>query len=98
MATPRDPLEDIALRFEIRWAEENARARPDDLDALRMLAYAYSAAGRHEEALREDVRLVERAPERADLHYDLACSQALVGRTDEAFASLRRAVDLGFDD
>jgi tetratricopeptide (TPR) repeat protein len=98
MPPPADPLDEIALRFEIRWAEAHARARPEDLDALRMLAYAYSAAGRHEEALVEDRRLVERAPERADLHYDLACSLALLGRRDEAFASLGRALDLGFDD
>jgi tetratricopeptide (TPR) repeat protein len=95
---PADPLDEIASRFEIRWAEEHARAKPDDLDALRMLAYAYSAAGRHEDALREDRALVERAPDRSDLHYDLACSFALLGRRDEAFDSLERALDLGFDD
>jgi tetratricopeptide (TPR) repeat protein len=93
-----DPLDDIATRFEVRWAEAHAHARPDDLEALRSLAYAYSAAGRHEDALREDRRLVERAPDRADFHYDLACSYALLGRRDEAFASLGRALDLGFDD
>jgi hypothetical protein len=98
MASPADPLDEIALRFEVRWAEEHALARPDDLDARRMLAYAYSAAGRHADALREDLLLVAREPDRADLHYDLACSQALSGLADEAFASLGRALDLGFDD
>ncbi len=96
--SPQDPLDAIASRFEVRWAEEHARSRPDDLDAVRFLAYAYSGAGRHEDALREDLRLVERAPDRADLHYDLACSYALVGRQDEAFAALERAIALGFDD
>jgi thioredoxin-like negative regulator of GroEL len=94
----RDPLEEIGLRFEVSVAEEHVRSHPDDLDALRALAYAYTAAGRLEEALAADVDLVRRDPSRADLRYDLACSYALLGRKDEAFTELDRALDLGFDD
>jgi Flp pilus assembly protein TadD len=93
-----ESLDEIGRRFEVRWAEAHSRGRPDDLEALRVLAYLYSSQGRHEDALREDLRLVAAAPERADLHYDLACSQALLGRKDDAFASLERAVALGFGD
>jgi Flp pilus assembly protein TadD len=88
-------LDDIGARFEIALLEENARLREGEIDALRHLAYAYSAAGRHEDALAADRRLVQMEPERGDLHYDLACSLALVGRVDEAFLSLGRAIDLG---
>jgi thioredoxin-like negative regulator of GroEL len=98
MQRPRNPLEEIGLRFEVDVAEENARAHPEDLDALRGLAYAYTAIGRLDEALAADLALVHREPTRADLRYDLACSYALVGRKDEAFAELTRAIDLGFDD
>ena len=93
-----DPLEEIACRFEVRMAEEHARACPADLDALRALAYAYTAARRYEEALSTDLALVARDPSRADLCYDLACSYALLRRADEAFDALERALALGFDD
>jgi tetratricopeptide (TPR) repeat protein len=93
-----DAIEEISARFLLRVAEAHARANPGDLDALRELAYAYTAAGRLEEALAADRELVAREPLHADLHYDLACSFALLHRGDEAFASLTRALDLGFTD
>ena len=94
----RTPLEEIGLRFETAVAEEHARCHPDDVEALRAVAYAYTAAGRLEEALAADLDLVRREPSRSDLQYDLACSYALLHRDEEAFESLHRAIDLGFDD
>lgn len=91
-----DPIDDIGHRFEVRWAEEHSRSNPADLDALRMLAYAYSGAGRHEDALEVDRRLVAAEPDRTDLHYDLACSLALTGRKDEAFEALAKVIALGW--
>jgi tetratricopeptide (TPR) repeat protein len=93
----KDAIEEISSRFLLRVAEAHARAHPGDLDALRELAYAYTSAGRLEDALATDRELVAREPLHADLHYDLACSFALLGRSDDAFASLARALDLGFD-
>src|SRR5262245_21940524 len=91
-------LEELGLRFEVSLAEEQARAHPDDIDALRVLAYAYTAVGRLEEALQADLRLVRHDPKRAEFRYDLACSFALLDRKDEAFEELERALDLGFAD
>ena len=93
----KDAIEEISSRFLLAVAEAHARAHPGDLDALRELAYAYTAAGRLDDALAADRELVAREPLRADLHYDLACSFALLARSDDAFASLGRALDLGFD-
>ena len=93
-----DPLTQIGLRFEVAMAESHARAHPDDFDAQRLLAYAYTGAGLHAQALEADLRLVALHPERSELHYDLACSYALLDRADEAFAALDAAVELGFDD
>jgi Flp pilus assembly protein TadD len=93
-----DPLDELGLAFEIALTREHADAHPDDLDALRALAYAYTGAGRLDEALAVDRDLCTRAPDRADLRYDLACSYALLKRLDEAFAELGKALDLGFDD
>ena len=79
-------------------AEEHSRLRPDDTEALRALAYAYTAAERYEDALTADRALVAREPERADFRYDLACSYALLNRPDEAYHELDQALALGFDD
>ena len=93
-----DPLDEIGLHFEVALSREHARAHPDDLDALRALGYAYTGAGRNQEALAVDEELCARAPDRADFRYDLACSYALLVRLDEAFTALGKALDLGFDD
>lgn len=46
------------------------------------------------EALLE--KILKRWPNDAQGHYNLACLQALTGRSDEALRNLRRAVELGF--
>ncbi len=96
---PQDPaLVAMGRAFEIEMAEEWLRLHPDEAETLRWLAYAYTAAKRYDEALAADLRLVAARPERAELHYDLACSYALVHRVDDAYDSLERALALGFDD
>ena len=96
--TRPDALTEIGLRFEVSMAEAHARAHPEDFEAQRALAYAYTEAGRHALALEADLRLVALHPERSELHYDLACSYALLDRADEAFAALDAAVERGYDD
>lgn len=96
--TSPDALTEIGLRFEVLMAEAHARAHPEDFEAQRLLAYAYTGAGRHAQALEADLRLVSLHPERSELRYDLACSYALLDRTDEAFAALDAALERGFDD
>jgi tetratricopeptide (TPR) repeat protein len=98
MSRRPDPLDELGLDFEVALSREHARAHPDDLDALRALAYACTGAGRLTEALEVDRELCARAPDRADFRYDLACSYALLKRPDEAFVELEKALDLGFDD
>lgn len=98
MPAPPDPIDEISRRFEVRMAEEHAGLRPADTEALRALAYAYTAAERYEDALKTDRALVAREPTRADFRYDLACSYALLHRADEAFDALDEALSLGFDD
>ena len=53
-------------------------------------------AKRYEEAEQTARALVDRVPERATAHYNLACVLALRGRTDAALGSLQRAVELGW--
>jgi Flp pilus assembly protein TadD len=91
-------LDSIGRRFQTSVMEQWVAQHPEDLDGLRFLAYAYTGEGRLEEALAADLRLTTLAPDRAELHYDLGCSYALLGRKDEAFRSLEKAVALGFSD
>lgn len=72
--------------------------RRENLDALVELGAALSRLRRFEEGLEVDNRLVRLRPDEPVVHYNLACSLALLGRTDEALDSLERAVDLGYED
>jgi tetratricopeptide (TPR) repeat protein len=98
MAQELSGLDLAALRFQIGICEEVLRISPADTEALRFLAHAYIAVGRLDDGLAADRRLVELLPHDPRARYNLACSCALTGRTDEALDRLREACDLGFDD
>ena len=67
------------------------------MDALIPLAEAYTRKGFHKKALELDERLARLRPKDAVVYYNLACSFALMGRKEEAFGALERAVSLGWD-
>jgi Flp pilus assembly protein TadD len=98
MAQELSGLDLAALRFQIHIYEEVLRNQPDETEALRFLAHAYIAVGSLEDALRADRRLAELLPRDPRVRYNLACSCALSGLSDEALGQLREACDLGFDD
>lgn len=50
--------------------------------------------GRHEELIEQMRPMVEREPHYPMLFYNLACSEAALGRVDDALADLRRAVEM----
>ncbi|HEX5137618.1 MAG TPA: hypothetical protein VFY93_11630 [Planctomycetota bacterium] len=87
-----------ALRFQVGICEEILRQAPGDTEALRFLSHAYFAVGRKEEGLAVDRRLADLLPRDARARYNLACSCALLGHTEEALLRLREACQLGFDD
>jgi len=91
-------IELAGIRFQVAIFEEALRRRPDDSESLRYLAHAYSVLGRLADGLEADRRLAAILPRDARVRYNLACSLALNGRTDEAFACLDQAVRLGFSD
>jgi len=95
---PPDAIELAGLRFQVAVAEEALQARPEDCDLLRFLAHAYTLLGRNEDGLKADRRVVELLPRDPRARYNLACSLALAGRTDEALQALQEAVRLGFED
>lgn len=84
--------------FEIELFETALRHQPENVDALYSLGNAYTRVGRYEEGLRIDRQLAEIFPENPTVHYNLACSLALLGRNDSALETLHYALEIGFDD
>ena len=72
--------------------------RRENLAALVELGAVLTRLGRYDEGLLVDQRLVRLEPEEPIVHYNLACSLALLGRADDAIDELTRAVDLGYED
>ncbi|MBM3977095.1 MAG: hypothetical protein FJ299_08910 [Planctomycetes bacterium] len=104
--TPLSDLElpaDLALQltcvgdeFLVRCLRYETSIRPTNLGALAELGHALTRLRRFEEGLDVDRALARLCPEDPLVHYNLACSLALLERRDEAFGALERAVELGY--
>ena len=86
------------LEFEIVFLEGVIRRDPDFVEALQILGDAYTKTGQCEKGLKVDRRLAKLCPDNALVFYNLACSYSLLGKITAAFAALRRAIRLGYDD
>jgi tetratricopeptide (TPR) repeat protein len=84
--------------FEIIFYENLLKNRPNFIQALVSLGDAYTRKGFYNEGLEVDRKLVQLKPEDPVVHYNLACSLSLVGEVEQAFAELKKAVLLGYDD
>jgi len=83
---------DFELDFFGRLLERDAY----HVAALRAHAQNLAARGHLSRALQMDRRLVRLQPDRPIPWYNLACSYALLGMAELAFAALQRAVDNGY--
>ncbi len=90
-------MEKRDLAFEIRFFERLVKDHPGFVDALMPLAEAYTRAGRFDLGLRIDKRLARLRRQDPVVHYNLACSYALVGEKESAFRALAKALELGFE-
>lgn len=86
------------LNFEIRFYEKLVKGKRDFVDALIPLAEAYTKKGLYEKGLKIDRRLSRLLKDDDIVHYNLACSLALLGQEKQALTALKRAVRLGYDD
>ena len=87
-----------ARRLEVAFLE-GVRARlPRHPAVIESLGCLYTEMGRYQEGLAADREMVKIQPGSPTAWYNLACSLALTGQTDDAFAALERAVALGYDD
>ena len=84
--------------FEIAFYEGVLKQNPNHIDSLMLLAEAYTQKGLCEKGLALDQRLAVLCPDDPFVHYNLACSYALTGKTEEAFQSLEQAIHLGYSD
>ncbi len=83
---------------ELAFLEKVAGRLPEDLEILQALADLYTRTGKHDAGLAIDKRLSQERPNDETVWYNLGCSYALVGRVDDAFEALARAIELGYGD
>ncbi|MFH1498259.1 MAG: hypothetical protein ABII82_10585 [Verrucomicrobiota bacterium] len=92
MARKEDP------HFDIAFYESVLRRDSSYVDVIELLGGLYTKTGRIADGLKMDRKLVRLQPGNAMAHYNLACSLALSKRLPDAMKSLRRAIELGYDD
>jgi tetratricopeptide (TPR) repeat protein len=86
------------LDFELSFFAGVLERLPDYVDVLRILGNLLTLKGRFAEGLRIDQCLVRLRPSDALAHYNLACSYALLNRSEQSLKTLRRAIELGYRD
>ncbi len=86
------------LDIEIGFLEGLISRDPSYADALKLLADDYTRRGRFEDGLRVDTQVAHLRPDDPLAHYNLACSYALTGRHEAAYAELNLAIDRGYRD
>ena len=92
------PVERSQLDFELDFFGAILERRPDYVDVLRVMGNNLTLKGRYVQGLQIDKRLVQLRPNDPLANYNLACSYALLKRTEQALKTLRRAVELGYRD
>jgi predicted Zn-dependent protease len=85
-------------RVELSFLEGVRRRCPGNRLILEALGELYTKVGRYDDGLKIDIELTRLCPRESMAWYNLACSYALVGRKDDAFDALSRAVELGYAD
>ena len=94
----RAEAERLGLDFLAGILEVETERHPGNIDALAELGHTYTRQGRVDRGLAIDRELVRAVPTNPTVHYNLACSLALLGTKDEALDVLERAVELGYCD
>lgn len=100
-ASQREPgfdSETIQAEFEIEFFGRVLQRNPDQVDALRRQAELFATRGDYQQALNLDRRLVKLLPGCCLVRYNLACSLAMSGNTDEAVQTLQAAIERGYCD
>jgi len=86
------------IEFEIDFFEKIIKKRPFFIEALSALGDLYTKQGLMQKGLEMDLTLSQLKADDPIVFYNLACSYSLVNNIDLAFISLKKAVDLGYED
>ncbi len=89
--------EEHDIDFEIRFLEGLLKHQPEFIEALIMLGDDYTQKGEYQKGLLVDEKLSILQPDDPGVHYNLACSYALVNAVDKAFRSIKKAIRLGYN-
>src|SRR5438309_11792606 len=92
------PADQNQLDFEIEFFGHILERFPSYVDVLRVQGNNLTLKGRYADGLQIDKRLVALRPQDPLAHYNLACSFALLRKSDLALKTLRRAIELGYRD
>lgn len=84
--------------FELSFFKNLHTRMPKDVRVVSMLAHLYTQTGQLDAGLRLDRKLARLTPKDPTVHYNLACSLALIGRKADALKTLRTAIICGYDD
>ena len=98
MARKKKKAREIDYDFEIIFFEKLLEKRPSFIQALIALGNVYTQKGDYEKGLEIDLRLKQLRRDDPTVHYNLACSYSLLGRIEDALLSLKRAINLGYED
>lgn len=86
------------LDFELGFYSGIIHRHRDYVDALRVHGNNLTLKGRYRDGLEIDQRLIELRPNDPVVRYNLACSYALLGKSDASLKSLRQAIEMGYRD
>lgn len=85
-------------KFEILFYESLDHRDPMDGRVIEILAQLYTKVGRNADGLSMDLRLSKVRPNDPMVHYNLACSLALVGQCEESVNTLKHSIQMGYKD
>ena len=91
-------LQQIGEEFSLGILHTEAVRNPGNVEALSEYASLLTRSGRYQEGLEVDLRLAALRPTDPYVHYNLACSYAMLGDKEKAFEQLEKSVNLGYDD
>ena len=97
-AAARAAAEERARRVEVEFLEAVRVRLPSHPAVVESLGCLYTEMGRYQDGLRADREMVRMEPHSPTAWYNLACSLSLTGQTEDAFATLEKAIALGYDD
>jgi len=86
------------MDFEIQLFESILKERPNFTEAMMALGDLYTKKGLNEEGLRIDQKLFHLRPDDPIVLYNLACSYSLTNQIEEAFKTMKLAIEFGYND